>query len=80
MDQTAILWLFGTLITVMTIVIGAIGRLLWDHIKECREVQRTLGQLSTLAEEVKLIRKHLHDERNARLKNLAGRIRRGEGE
>lgn len=75
MDQTAILWLFGTLITVLTIVIGAIGRLLWDHIRECREVQRTLGQLSTLPAEVQLIRKHLHDERNARLKRMANRMR-----
>lgn len=79
MDQTAILWLFGTLITVLTIVIGAIGRMLFEHIRECREVQRTLGQLSTLPEEIRLIRKHLHDERNARLKRLANRMRE-EGE
>lgn len=75
MDQTAVLWLFGTLITVMTVVIGAIARLLWDHIKECREVQRTLGKLSTLPDEVKMIRKHLHDERNAKLRDIARRER-----
>lgn len=71
MNQSAILWLLGMIITVQVIVVGFIGRQLWDHIKECREVQRTLGALSTLPDEIQRMRKHMHDYRNELLRILA---------
>ena len=68
MDETAILWLFGTIITVQLTVVGFMANVIWKHLEHCREVQLTLGKLSTLPDEIQRIRRHLHDMRNAELR------------
>lgn len=45
MSETSILWLFGTLISLLTIVIGAIAAALWAHIGHCKEVSGAVARI-----------------------------------
>lgn len=47
MDQTTLLWLFGTLITLLTIVIGAIAAALWAHVGHCKDVAGVVARIDT---------------------------------
>lgn len=47
MSETTTLWLFGTLITLLTIVIGAIAAALWAHVGHCKETSATVARIDT---------------------------------
>lgn len=57
MTESAILWLFGTVITVQTIVLAALASAIWNHVRDCgrfRVEQATLlGRISATLERVK---------------------------
>lgn len=52
MNQAEILWLFGTLITILTVVIGAIASALWAHVGHCKEVAAAVARMESQLERV----------------------------
>ena len=72
MNEQAILWVFGSVITILTVVIGAIFRLILSHIRECSGRWETLNtQHGALMEqsrsngaEILRTRESLHTMRN----------------
>jgi hypothetical protein len=45
MSETSTLWLFGTLITLLTLVIGAIAAALWAHVGHCKEISAAVARM-----------------------------------
>ena len=52
MSETSTLWLFGTLISLLTIVIGAIAAALWTHIGHCKDVAAMVARMDARLERV----------------------------
>lgn len=50
MSEASTLWLFGTLISLLTIVIGAIAAALWAHVGHCKDVAATVARIETSVE------------------------------
>lgn len=79
MDQTTTLWLFGTLITLLTIVIGAIATALWAHIGQCKELSAVVSRIDTNLEramkDIDRIGPRAHDAINAALGCKADLVR-----
>lgn len=46
MSENAILWLLGTLITLTTLALCGITKLLIDHIRDCRLVHAKLAEIA----------------------------------
>jgi hypothetical protein len=51
-SEQAFLWLFGTLITLNTLVLAAIAGRLWDHVEKCRDVHGRLSRAESQIENV----------------------------
>jgi hypothetical protein len=64
----AIQWAVGLLVLINLAAVGFLARALWEHIDHCREVQRALGKLEGIPEEIGRMRAHLHNDRNMLLK------------
>lgn len=47
MSEATILWLFGTVITIQTAAIGAIGAALWTHVGHCKDVASKIAEIGT---------------------------------
>jgi len=47
LSETSTLWLFGTLISLLTIVIGAIAAALWAHVGHCKDVASAVARIET---------------------------------
>ena len=47
MSETAILWLFGTVIGVLSLIIAGIWGALWGHITHCKDVASDVSMLKT---------------------------------
>lgn len=47
MNQDAILWMFGIVITVQLAVVGFIVKALWDHVEACKVTASSLASLNT---------------------------------
>lgn len=60
MDETTILWLFGTLIAVQVPIMGSIAWGLWSHVIHCRRVE---GSIESVKSDLKHIRQEIgtHD-------------------
>ena len=43
MDQSVILWLFGTLIGLQTLVIGGLVSAIWSHAHDCRDFRSSVS-------------------------------------
>ena len=43
MDQQVILWVLGVMITLLTVVIGALAQAMLTHTKDCRDFRITLA-------------------------------------
>lgn len=58
MNSDVILWLFGTVITLQTVVLGAFGTVLWTHLRDCNgfrvDQARMLGQIAADLKRVQL--------------------------
>lgn len=65
MSEAAILWLFGTLIGLVSLVLCGIAKLLIDHIRDCRDVHAKLAEISIDV-------KHVKDELGDREKGIRG--------
>src|SRR5690242_4259577 len=69
MNETVLLWILGGFAAVFIIAIGAISKLLWDHIMSCRDVRVDLATIKAslagitheLGDHESGIRKRLHD-------------------
>lgn len=46
MSETVILWLFGTLVGLQTLVIGALAGAIWTHVRECRSFREQVAQMN----------------------------------
>ena len=57
MSESAVLWLFGTIIDVQTLVLAAMGSAIWTHVRDCGrfrvEQARLLGEISADLKRVK---------------------------
>lgn len=77
MDEAATLWILGTMGGLFLAAVSILVKAFFAHTQECvrfrTELGEKLGELRTLPDEMKLIRKHLHDMRNEQLR------RSGEG-
>lgn len=73
MDESSLLWILTTLVSIQMAVIGAIWLVLWRHLDHCREVQSLLGSLGTLPQEIKTLRRRVHDAWNALMK-ISGKL------
>jgi predicted Holliday junction resolvase-like endonuclease len=51
-SEPATLWLLGTIITILTIVITALARALWSHVDHCKDVAATVARIDTNLERV----------------------------
>ena len=47
MSEISTLWLYGTLISLLTIVIGAIAAALWAHVGHCKDVASAVARIET---------------------------------
>lgn len=47
MSETAILWVLGTIITILTIVIAGLAKALWTHVDHCKDVAATVARIDT---------------------------------
>lgn len=47
MSQEVTLWIFGTLIGLLTVVIGAIAAALWAHVGHCKDVASAVARIET---------------------------------
>jgi hypothetical protein len=45
MSEAATLWLFGTLISVLALAIGALAGALWSHVGHCKDVSADVATL-----------------------------------
>jgi hypothetical protein len=65
MDQTVLLWILGSINAANVVVMGAIAKGLFDHIKECREVRSTLSaheeRVKSMEKEVSTLRIIKHE-------------------
>lgn len=52
MSEATTLWILGTVISVLTIVIGALAAALWAHIGHCKDVSATVARIDTNLERV----------------------------
>ena len=52
MSETSTLWLFGTLISLLTITIGAIATALWAHVGHCKDVASMVARMDARLERV----------------------------
>jgi hypothetical protein len=50
LSETSTLWLFGTLISLLTITIGAIAAALWAHVGHCKEVSAAVARMEARLE------------------------------
>lgn len=64
MSETAILWLFGAVITLQTLALGALGSRLWEHVVKCKEVTGSVSkaeaQIVSLQKDVEGLRNWKH--------------------
>jgi hypothetical protein len=66
MDQAVILWILGSINALNVVVMGAIAKALFDHVKECRETRSALAaheeRVKVMESEVEKLRteKHTH--------------------
>lgn len=68
MSETAVLWLFGTVIALQTTAIGAIVAALWAHVGHCKDVASRLAEVGT---DVKRLKEDVGDHNHG----LRGDIR-----
>jgi hypothetical protein len=65
MDQTVLLWILGSINALNVVVMGAIGKALFEHIKECRETRASLAsheeRVKTMEREVATLRTAKHE-------------------
>ena len=47
MDGETIRWVFGAVITLQTVVISALARVVWNHVSECKAVTATVSRIDT---------------------------------
>lgn len=47
MSENAILWLFGTVISILSLIIAGIWGALWSHITHCKDVASDVSMLKT---------------------------------
>lgn len=50
MNQEAILWIVGAVITLVTAAIGAVAAALWAHVGHCKEVAASVARMETMVE------------------------------
>lgn len=57
MTESAVLWLFGTVIGVQTIVLAALASAIWNHVRDCGQFRveqaNLLGRISATLDRVK---------------------------
>lgn len=46
MDETTTLWIFGTIVGIQVLVMGALIKALYEHVLHCRNVESSLGGIS----------------------------------
>ena len=63
MDQTVLLWILGSINALNIIVMGAIGKAFFDHVKECRD---TRSALASHDERIKVMEKEVATLRTAK--------------
>lgn len=62
MTETAILWVAGTIITVLLLVIAGIARMMLAHAKDCRDFRVKLsGDIATLQGDVSRVMRDIGD-------------------
>ncbi len=65
MDQTVLLWILGSINAVNVIVMGAIAKALFDHVKECRRTSAELAaqeaRMKAVESEVTSLRQTRHE-------------------
>jgi hypothetical protein len=49
-SETAILWIFGTVIALQTTIVGAIAAALWVHIGHCKDAASSMARIETNVE------------------------------
>lgn len=50
MSETAILWIFGAVITLQTTIVGAIAAALWVHVGHCKEITAAMARVEAKVE------------------------------
>ena len=86
MDEATILWVLGAIISLQTVVVGALGAIFWQHILHCRDigagVARLEEQVKRIAEDIGThetgLRGTVHRSANA-VMLLDARVERLEG-
>lgn len=45
MSEAVTLWILGTIVTVLILAIGALGKALWEHVQHCKDVSSKLAEI-----------------------------------
>lgn len=91
MSEATTLWIFGTIVSVLLLATGTLGKLLWEHVQHCKDVASKLAEIGSDVKRIKEdignhdsgIRKDIRDhtreifKHDARIENIERRAEAG---